>query len=121
MRVMVIVKASKDSEATIMPSRALLAEMGAYNEQLIKAGLMKDGAGLKATSQGARIHFDGEARTVQRGPFPFTGDLVAGFWFWEVKSLDEAIEWAKKCPNPQPGTNTNIEIRPLYEESDFVD
>lgn len=121
MRVMVMVKATKDSEAGIMPSKQLLDEMGAYNQQLIAAGIMKDGAGLKPTSRGARVHFSGKDRSVQNGPFGGKeSDILAGFWIWEVKSLEEAIEWAKKCPNPMPG-DSDLEIRPFYEMEDFAD
>ncbi len=118
MRVMVLVKATTDSEAGALPSAELLAAMGAFNAALIDAGIMKAGEGLKPSSQGKRIAFDGPSRTVIDGPFPATSELVAGFWLWEVKDLDEAIEWAKRCPNPMPGPS-ELEIRPLYELSDF--
>ena len=120
MRVMVIVKATRDSEAGTMPSPELLAAMGAFNESLVKAGVMIDGAGLKASSHGARVGFSGEARPVSRGPFPNTPDLIAGYWVWKVASVDDAIAWAKKCPNPHPGHECHIEIRPMFEETDFL-
>lgn len=119
MRVMVIVKATADSEQGIMPGMELLTAMGAYNEQLIKAGIMTGGDGLKPTSQGKRIAFDGTSRSVINGPFAPTTEQIAGFWLWQVKDMDEAIEWVKRCPNPMPGPS-EIEIRPLYEEADFM-
>ncbi len=118
MRVMVLVKATKDSEAGLMPSTALLAAMGKYNEQLVNAGIMQAGEGLKPSSQGKRVAFDGPSRTVIDGPFAETRELVAGFWLWEVKDMAEAVEWAKRCPNPMPGPS-EIEIRPVYEMADF--
>lgn len=118
MRVMVLVKATADSEAGVMPTAELLEAMGRFNEELVAAGVMLAGDGLKPSSQGKRIAFDGPSRTVIDGPFPHTGELVAGYWIWEVKSLDEAVEWAKRCPNPMPGPS-EIEIRPFYELSDF--
>ena len=118
MRVMVMVKATKDSEAGMLPSAKLLEDMGKYNEQLVKAGIMLAGDGLKPSSQGKRIAFDGPGRTVIDGPFAETRELVAGFWIWEVKDMAEAIEWAKRCPNPMPGPS-ELEIRPFYEMSDF--
>ena len=118
MRFMVIVKATQDSEAGIMPSQRLLAEMGDYNEQLVKAGIMKDGAGLHPSSKGVRVRFSGSERTVINGPFAETKELVAGYWLWEVASLEQAIEWVKKCPNPMLGPS-EIEIRPFYEMADF--
>ena len=118
MKVMVFVKATKDSEAGVMPTHELISEMVAFNEQLIKAGIMKDGDGLKPSSQGARVRFHGKKRTVIDGPFAETKELVAGYWIWEVKSLAEAIEWVKRCPNPMPG-DSEIEIRPYFEASDF--
>lgn len=118
MRVMVFVKATEDSEQGAMPSRELLEAMGKYNEELIKAGVMKDGDGLKPTSQGKRVLFSGADRTVIDGPFSETKELVAGFWRWEVKDMEEAIAWVKRCPNPMPGPS-EIEIRPCYEASDF--
>ena len=120
MRVMVLVKATKDSEAGLMPSTELLAAMGKFNEELVNAGIMKAGEGLKPTSQGKRVAFDGTSRTVIDGPFSATGELVAGFWLWEVKDMAEAMEWAKRCPNPMPGPS-EIEIRPIYEMADFAE
>jgi len=119
MRFMVIVKATADSEAGIMPSEKLLREMGNFNEELVKAGIMLAGEGLKPSSAGARIRFDGAKRTVIDGPFAETKELVAGFWLWQVKSKEEAIEWAKRCPNPFPHGESVIEIRPIYEAEDF--
>ena len=118
MRVMVLVKATDDSERGELPTPEMLDEMGRYNEQLIKAGIMKDGDGLKPSSAGKRVRFDGSERTVVDGPFPATGELVAGFWLWEVDDMDEAVAWVKRCPNPMPGPS-EIEIRPFYEMSDF--
>ena len=118
MRCMVIVKASKDSEAGVMPSEKLLAAMGKFNEELVKAGVMLEGEGLHPTSKGARVKFSGDTRTVVRGPFTGSKDLVAGFWMFKVKSLDEAIEWVKRCPNPMEG-ESEIEIRPVFEAEDF--
>jgi hypothetical protein len=114
MRVMVIVKATKDSEAGIMPSTELLEAMGKYNEQLISAGIMLAGEGLRPSSNGKRVAFDGASRTVTDGPFAETRELVAGFWIWEVKDMAEAVEWVKRCPNPMPGPS-EIEIRPVVE------
>ena len=118
MRVMVIVKASPESEAGKMPDTGLLEEMGKFNEALVKAGIMLAGEGLHPTSRGARVRFDGRQRTVIDGPFGETKELVAGFWLWQVRSLDEAIEWAKRCPNPMPGPS-ELEIRPIFEAEDF--
>src|SRR5215216_4871462 len=118
MRVMVLVKATKDSEAGVMPSTELLAAMGQYNEELVKAGIMLAGEGLKPSSQGKRVAFDGPSRTVVDGPFAETRELVAGFWLWQVKDMAEAVEWVKRCPNPMPGPS-EIEIRPVYEMADF--
>jgi hypothetical protein len=120
MRFMVIVKATEDSEAGVMPSEELLTAMMKYNEELVKAGIMLAGDGLQPTSKGARVQFDGPKRTVVDGPFAETKELVAGYWIWQVRSLDEAIEWVKRCPNPMPGPS-EIEIRPLYEMEDFGD
>jgi hypothetical protein len=120
MRFMVIVKATKDSEAGVMPSEELLTAMMKYNEELVKAGIMLAGDGLQPSSKGARVQFDGPKRTVVDGPFAETKELVAGYWIWQVRSLDEAIEWVKRCPNPMPGPS-EIEIRPLYEMEDFGD
>ncbi len=118
MRVMVLVKATKDSEAGVMPSQQLLAEMGAYNEQLVQAGIMQAGEGLHPSSKGARLRFAGNKRTVINGPFAETKELVAGYWVWQVKSLDEAIEWLKKCPNPH-FEDCELEIRPIFSCEDF--
>jgi hypothetical protein len=118
MRVIVFVKASKESEAGVMPSEQLLAEMGNFNEQLVKAGIMQAGEGLKPTSKAKRIKFSGSKRTVVDGPFAETKELVAGYWLWKVKSMDEAVEWAKRCPNPT-GQEGELEIRPLFEAEDF--
>ena len=120
MRVMVLVKASPSSEAGTLPSESLMMEMGRFNEELVKAGVMKAGDGLKPSSAGVRVHFSGTKRTVTDGPFAETKELVAGFWLWEVKSIDEAIEWVKRCPNPML-EDSDIEIRPLYEMSDFIE
>ena len=118
MRVMVIVKATQDSEAGKMPSADLIARMGAFNQSLIEAGVMLDGGGLKPTSKGARVAFSGQDRTVVKGPFGNVGELVSGYWIWRVKDLDEAIDWVRRCPNPMPGPS-EIEIRELYELEDF--
>jgi len=118
MRFMVMVKASKETEAGVLPSKQMLTEMGSYNEQLVKAGIMQAGEGLHASSKGARVHFSGKKRTVIDGPFSETKELVAGFWIWKVKSLSEAIEWVKKCPNPT-GEESEIEIRQIFEAEDF--
>lgn len=120
MRVMVMVKATKDSEAGIMPSTELLEAMGKYNEELVNAGIMLAGEGLKPSSKGKRVAFDGQSRTVIDGPFAETRELVAGYWIWEVKDMAEAIEWVKRCPNPMPGPS-EIEIRPVYEMADFAE
>ncbi len=120
MRVMVFVKATKDSEEGIMPSTELLEAMGKFNEELVNAGIMLVADGLKPSSQGKRVAFDGPKRSVIDGPFTETRELVAGFWLWEVKDMAEAIEWVKRCPNPMPGPS-EIEIRPLYEMADFGD
>jgi hypothetical protein len=121
MRFMVLVKADKDSEAGVLPSEELLAAMGKYNEELIKAGVMLAGEGLHPSSKGARVRFSGDKRTVIDGPFPETKELVAGFWIFNVKSKEEAIEWVKRAPNPMPGTESEIEIRQIFEEEDFGD
>jgi hypothetical protein len=120
MRFMVIVKATKDSEAGVMPTEELLTAMMKYNEGLVKAGIMLAGDGLQPSSKGARVQFDGAKRAVVDGPFAETKELVAGYWIWQVRSLDEAIEWVKRCPNPMPGPS-EIEIRPLFEMEDFGD
>jgi hypothetical protein len=118
MRFMVIVKATKESEAGVMPSEKLLAEMGKFNEELVKAGVMLAGEGLHPSSKGTRVKFSGTKRTVVDGPFAETKELVAGFWLWQVRSKDEAIEWVKRCPNPHPG-ESEIEIRQVFEAEDF--
>jgi hypothetical protein len=120
MRFMVIVKASKDSEAGKMPSEQLIAEMGKYNEELVKAGIMLAGEGLQASSKGARVYFSRNKRTVTDGPFAETKELIAGFWIWKCKSLKEAIDWAKRCPNPT-GDEGQLEIRQVIEMEDFGD
>jgi hypothetical protein len=118
MRVMVLVKATDDSEKGTLPSKELLEAMGKFNEELAKAGIIRAGDGLKPSSQGKRIAFDGLGRMVIDGPFAETKELVAGFWIWDVKDMDEAVAWVKRCPNPMPGPS-EIEIRPLYEMADF--
>src|SRR4029453_5402774 len=119
MRVMVIVKATKNSEAGVMPSEKLLADMGKFNEELVKAGIMLAGEGLPPSSKGARIKFKGSKRTVVDGPFAETKELVAGFWLWQCKSMEEAIEWVKRCPNPMEG-ESEIKIRPVFEAEAFA-
>jgi hypothetical protein len=121
MRVMVIVKATKTSEAGVLPGEKLLADMGKFNEELVKAGIMQSGDGLKPSSAGKRVRFDGSGgkKSVYDGPFAETKELVAGYWVWNVKSLDEAVEWVKRCPDPMPGEESEIEIRPFYELEDF--
>jgi len=119
MRFMVIVKATKDSEAGLMPSEKLLAAMGKYNEELVKAGVMLAGEGLQPSSKGKRIKFSGQKRTVIDGPFAETKELIAGFWLWQVRSMEEAIEWAKRCPNPFEEGESEIEIRQVFEADDF--
>ena len=118
MRFMVLVKANKDTEAGVMPSEELLAEMGRFNEELVKAGVMLAGEGLHPSSKGAKIRFSGEARTVIDGPFTETKELIAGFWIWRVNSKEEAIEWARRCPNPTGGEG-EIELRQVFETEDF--
>ena len=118
MRFMIIVKATKDSEAGVMPDEKLLTEMGKYNEELVRAGVMLAGEGLHPSSKGARVRFSGAQRTVIDGPFAETKELIAGFWLWQVKSMEEAIEWVKRCPNPMPG-ESEIEIRRVFEAEDF--
>ena len=120
MRVIVFVKATEDSEQGAMPSAELIEAMGKYNEELINAGIMVGGDGLKPSSQGKRIAFDGASRTVIDGPFAETRELVAGFWIWEVKDMDEAIAWAKRCPNPMPGPR-ELELRPVVSMDDFAE
>jgi hypothetical protein len=119
MRFMVIVKATKDSEAGVLPSQELLAAMGKFNEELVKAGVMLAGEGLQASSKGARVKFSGNKRTVIDGPFSETKELIAGFWLWQVRSKEEAIEWVKRAPNPSPGQESEIEIRQVFEAEDF--
>ena len=119
MRFMIIIKASADSEAGVMPSQELLTAMGNYNEELVKAGIMLAGEGLHPSSKGARVKFSGDKHTVIDGPFIETKELIAGFWLWKVKSKEEAIEWVKRCPNPMPGTEAEIEIRQVFEAEDF--
>src|SRR4026209_746524 len=118
MRFMIMVKADKNSEAGVMPDEKLLTEMGKFNEELVKAGVMLAGEGLHRSSKGARVRFSGTTRTVIDGPFTETKELIAGYWLWEVKSKEEAIEWVKRCPNPMPG-ESEIEIRQLFETEDF--
>jgi hypothetical protein len=119
MRVMVIVKATKDSEAGKMPSQQLLTDMGKFNEQLVNAGIMLAGDGLHPSAKGKRVRFSDGKRTVVDGPFSETKELIAGYWIWQVRSMDEALEWVKRCPNPHPGLESEIEIRPLFEAADF--
>jgi len=119
MRFMVLVKADKNSEAGVMPDHKLLAEMGKYNEELAKAGVMLAGEGLHPSSKGARVRFSGDKRTVIDGPFAETKELIAGYWIFKVKSKEEAIDWVKRCPNPFPGTESEIEIRQVFEADDF--
>ena len=118
MRVMVMVKATADSEAGVMPGEQLLADMGRFNEELVNAGVMLAGEGLHPSSRGVRVRFSGRERSVIDGPFAEARELVAGFWLWQVRSMDEAIEWARRCPNPHAG-ESEIEIRPVFEEEDF--
>lgn len=118
MRVMVLIKASKDSEAGALPDEKLLTDMGHFNEELVKAGVMLGGDGLHPSSRGVRVHFSGRNRSVVDGPFAETKELVAGFWIWQVRSMAEAIEWAKRCPNPT-GEESVIELRPIFEAEDF--
>ena len=119
MKVVVFVKATKNSEAGVMPGEELLAAMGTYNEELVKAGIMQAGEGLHPSSKGKRIKFSGGRRDVVDGPFGQTTELVAGFWIWRVRSMDEAIEWARRCPDPMPGEDAELEIRPVFEAEDF--
>ena len=118
MRFVVFVKATKETEAGVLPSQDLLTEMMNYNEQLVNAGIMKAGEGLQPSSKGVRVHFNGNKRTVTDGPFAETKELVAGFWLWEVKSKEEAVEWAKRCPNPT-GSDGVLELRQIFEAEDF--
>ncbi|HYM42891.1 MAG TPA: YciI family protein [Steroidobacteraceae bacterium] len=119
MRVMVIVKATQNSEAGIMPGEKLLADMGSFNEQLVKAGVMQAGDGLQPSSKGKRVRFGRGRRTVIDGPFTETKELIAGYWIWKVQSMAEAVEWVQRCPDPMPGEESEIEIRPLFEAEDF--
>jgi hypothetical protein len=121
MRFMIIVKADKSSEAGVMPGTELLEQMGKFNEELVKAGIMLAGEGLQPSSKGARVRFSGSKRTVIDGPFAETKELIAGFWLWQVRSKEEAIEWVKRAPNPMPGTESEIEIRQVFEAEDFGD
>ena len=118
MRFMAIVKATKDSESGMLPSKELLAEMGKFNEELVKAGVLLAGDGLQPSSKGKRVRFSGEKRTVIDGPFTESKELIAGFWLWQVRSMEEAVEWVKRCPNPHQG-ESEIEIRPVFEAEDF--
>ena len=118
MRVMVIVKATKDSEAGALPSKELLTAMGKYNEELVKAGIMLAGDGLKPSSKGKRVRFSGDKRSVIDGPFTETKELIAGYWMWQVRSMEEAVEWLKRCPNPHY-EDCELEIRPVFEAADF--
>jgi hypothetical protein len=119
MRVMVMVKATKNSEAGMMPSEKLLTDMGNFNDELIKAGIMLAGDGLKPSSKGKRVRFSNGKKTVIDGPFAETKELVAGYWIWQVRSMEEALEWARRCPDPMPGEESELEIRPFYEAADF--
>ena len=119
MRVMVMVKATKSSEAGIMPSEKLLTDMGKFNDELIKAGIMLAGEGLHPSSKGKRVRFAGGKKSVIDGPFAETKELVAGYWIWQVRSMDEALEWIRRCPDPMPGEESEIEIRPVFEAADF--
>ena len=118
MHFMILIKANKDTEAGVMPSQQLLTDMGKFNEQLVKAGVMLAGEGLQPTSKAARVKFSGHDRTIANGPFPNTGQLICGFWIWKLNSLQEAIDWAKRCPNPTGGEG-EIEIRQIFEAEDF--
>lgn len=119
MRVMVIVKATENSEAGVMPSEKMLADMLEFNEELVKAGVMLAGEGLRPSNKGKRVRFAGGTKTVVDGPFTETKELVAGYWIWQVKSIDEAVEWVRRCPDPMPGEESEIEIRPIFEAEDF--
>jgi hypothetical protein len=119
MKVMVIVKATKNSEAGVMPSEKLLADMGKYNEELVKAGIMLAGEGLHPTTKAKRVKFSGSSRKVVDGPFSETKELIAGFWIWQVRSMEEAVEWARRCPDPMPDEEGELEIRPIFEAEDF--
>jgi hypothetical protein len=119
MRFMILIKATKNSEAGVLPDEKLLADRGKFNEELVKAGVMLDGEGLQPSSRGARVKFSGTKRTVTDGPFPETKELIAGYWLWKVKSKEEAIEWVKRCPNPFPDVESEVEIRQVFESEDF--
>ena len=119
MKVMVIVKATKNSEAGVLPTEKLLADMGKFNEELVNAGIMLAGEGLHPSAKGKRIQFSGSNRTVVDGPFAETKELIAGYWIWQVRSMDEAVEWARRCPDPMPGEEGELEIRPIFEAEDF--
>jgi hypothetical protein len=116
---MVIIKATKNSEAGVMPSEKLLAEMGRFNEELVKAGVILAGEGLHPSSRGKRVRFSGGKKSVVDGPFPETKELIAGYWLWQVKSMEEAVEWVRRCPDPMPGEESEIELRPVFEAEDF--
>jgi hypothetical protein len=120
MRVMILIKADEKSEAGVLPDEKLLTDMGKYNEELVKAGVMISGEGLQPSSKGKRVRFSGDQRTVIDGPFTEARELVAGFWLWQVGSMEEAVEWVKRMPNPMPGTEPEIEIRPVFEAEDFA-
>lgn len=119
MKVLVFVKATRNSEAGVMPGEKLLAEMGRFNEELVKAGILVAGEGLHPSARGKRVHFSGDGRRVVDGPFPETRSLVAGFWVWKVRSMEEAVEWARRCPDPMPGEEAELELRPIFEADDF--
>ena len=119
MKVMVIVKATENTEAGVMPSETLLRELGAFNEELVKAGIMLAGEGLHPSTKGKRIRFSGGKRTVVDGPFAETKELIAGYWVWQVRSMEEAVDWARRCPDPMPGEDAELEIRPIFEAEDF--
>lgn len=119
MRVMVMVKATKNSEAGVMPSEKMLADMGQFNEALVKAGIMQSGDGLHPSSKAKRLHMAGGKKTVIDGPFAETKELIAGYWIWKVKSMDEALEWARRCPDPMPGEECDLDLRPIFEAEDF--
>jgi hypothetical protein len=121
MKVIVMVKASRNSEAGVLPSAELLQKMGKFNEELVKAGVMLAGEGLQPSSRGKRVRFSGSKRTVVDGPFSETKELVAGFWIWQVNSMDEAVEWVRRCPDPMPGEEGELEIRPVFEMADFAE
>ena len=119
MKVMVIIKATKNSEAGVMPSPKLLAEMGKFNEDLVRSGIMLAGDGLHPSAKGKRVHFSGSKRSVVDGPFVETKELIAGYWLWQVRNMEEAVEWVRRCPDPMPGEEADIEIRPVFESEEF--